>query len=184
MYVHWCTWHCQLSDQSSKAEKSQHLIPVTRSNIWCVKITVMAKWVTSILTITQDIRSNFEEQSYYLYQTKKFKRLSITDTRQATCIGRDEELYHPVPGECRLPDQHPGYKLPASTGPAVNTTQGDGVQYKPSLSGRMDITILRSHVRFRVISNIQLYMFTHYLVSCVQKMHYQKLHDFMDFNNL
>ena len=39
-------------DQSAKAEKSQHLILVTKTNIWCVKITVMAKWVTNILTIT------------------------------------------------------------------------------------------------------------------------------------
>ena len=37
-------------DQSAKAEKSRHLILVTKTNIWCA--TVMAKWVTSILTIT------------------------------------------------------------------------------------------------------------------------------------
>ena len=39
-------------DQSAKAEKSRHLILVTKTNIWCAKITVMAKWVTNILTIT------------------------------------------------------------------------------------------------------------------------------------
>ena len=39
-------------DQSAKAEKSQHLILATKTNIWCTKITVMAKRVASILTIT------------------------------------------------------------------------------------------------------------------------------------
>ena len=39
-------------DQSAKVEKSQHLILVTKTNIRCAKITVMAKWVTNILTIT------------------------------------------------------------------------------------------------------------------------------------
>ena len=52
MYVHWCTWHCQpWQEQSAKAEKSQHLILVTTTTIWCG--TVMAKWVTIILTITK-----------------------------------------------------------------------------------------------------------------------------------
>ena len=37
-------------DQSAKAEESRHLILVTKTNIWCA--TVMAKWITSILTIT------------------------------------------------------------------------------------------------------------------------------------
>ena len=78
--------------------------------------------------------------------------MCVTDTRQATCIGRDEELHDSVPGECCLPDQHPGYKLPAPTGPAVNTAEGDGVQYQPPLSGMMDIKHLRSHLRFRFIS--------------------------------
>ena len=36
-------------DLSTNAEKSRHLILVTKTNIWCAKITVMAKWVTSIL---------------------------------------------------------------------------------------------------------------------------------------
>ena len=30
-------------DQSAKAKKSQHLIVVTKTNIWCVKITVVVK---------------------------------------------------------------------------------------------------------------------------------------------
>ena len=39
-------------DQSTKAEKSRHLILVTETAIWYAKTTVIAKWVTSIFTIT------------------------------------------------------------------------------------------------------------------------------------
>ena len=35
-------------DQSAKAEESRHLILVTKTNIWCAKITVTAKWVTVV----------------------------------------------------------------------------------------------------------------------------------------
>ena len=42
-------------DQSAKAEESMEpIILVTEANVWCVKITVNAKWVmTKILTLTQ-----------------------------------------------------------------------------------------------------------------------------------
>ena len=59
----------------------------------------------------------------------------ITDTRQTSCVGRNEKLHDSILGECGLPDQHPGYKLPSSAGPAVNTTQRDGIQHQPPLTG-------------------------------------------------
>ena len=40
----------RFGDQSAKTEKSEHLILVTKANIWCA--TVMAKNITSIFTTT------------------------------------------------------------------------------------------------------------------------------------
>ena len=53
--VHCCTQHCWLYGSVCQSRGvMEPLILVTEANIWCVKITVNAKWVmTRILTVTQ-----------------------------------------------------------------------------------------------------------------------------------
>ena len=48
--------------------------------------------------------------------------------RQEKCFGGDKELYHPLIGQCGVPDQQPGYKLSQTLRSTTESTSRNGIK--------------------------------------------------------